>query len=121
MLHVEGFENDGALDFAIKKLEASLKKSKKKDGDEEPVSPVAMSITVTHTLLQEEPANFPLVDVPDTEVRRHHSTRMTFTEDAEARRRPTKGEAETKVTEGGLGSSYESPKRETTGERGTGG
>ena len=40
MLHAEGFENDGALDFAIKKLEASLKKSKKKDGDEEPVSPL---------------------------------------------------------------------------------
>ena len=40
MLNAEGFENDGALDFAIKKLEAGLKKSKKKDGDEEPVSPL---------------------------------------------------------------------------------
>ena len=44
MLHAEGFENDGALDFAIKKLETSLKKSKKKDGDEEPVSLTALSI-----------------------------------------------------------------------------
>jgi len=68
MLQVEGFENDGALHFAIKKLEASLKKSKKKDGDEEPVSPAVMSIPGTHTSHQEEPANFPLVDVPDTEV-----------------------------------------------------
>ena len=68
MLHAEGFENDGALDFAIKKLEASLKKSKKKDGDEEPVSLTATSILNTHTLHQDEPANFPLVDVPDTEV-----------------------------------------------------
>lgn len=85
MLQVEGFENDGALDFAIKKLEASLKKSKKKDGDEEPVSHTAMSILETHTLRQEEPANFPLVDVPDTEVRGRHSTHTTFTEDAEAR------------------------------------
>jgi len=85
MLQVEGFENDGALDFAIKKLEASLKKSKKKDGDEEPVSHIVMSILETHALHQEEPANFPLVDIPDTEVRGHHSTRMTFTEDAEAR------------------------------------
>jgi len=47
MLQVEGFENEGALDFAIKKLEASLKKSKKKDGDEEPVSHTAMSILAT--------------------------------------------------------------------------
>lgn len=37
MLHTEGFENDSALDFAIKKLETSLKKNKRKDGDEEPV------------------------------------------------------------------------------------
>ena len=79
MLNAEGFENDGALDFAIKKLEASLKKSKKKDGDEEPVSPTAVSIPGTHTLHQEEPANFPLVDVPDTEVRRYHLTRLAFT------------------------------------------
>ena len=85
MLQVEGFENDAALDFAIKKLEASLKKSKKKEGDEEPVSNTAMSILEAHTLHQEEPANFPLVDVPDTEVRGHHSTQTTFTEDAEAR------------------------------------
>lgn len=52
LLHAEGFENDGALDFAIKKLEVSLKKGRRKDGDEEP----------------DEPANFPLVDVPDAEL-----------------------------------------------------
>jgi actin-related protein 5 len=36
MLREEGFENDAALDAAIKKLENDLKKSKKKDidGDE---------------------------------------------------------------------------------------
>lgn len=43
MLHAEGLEGDGALDFAIKKLEASLKKSKRKDGDEEPASLVMTS------------------------------------------------------------------------------
>lgn len=68
MLHAEGFENEGALDFAIKKLEASLKKGKKKDGDEEPVCITTMLIPDTHTSHQDEPANFPLVDVPDTEV-----------------------------------------------------
>lgn len=85
MLQVEGFGDDGALDFAIRKLEASLKKSKKKDGDEEPVSYPAMSILKTYPLHQEEPANFPLVDVPDTEVRGYNSTHMGFAEDAEAR------------------------------------
>ncbi|KAF9785906.1 chromatin remodeling complex subunit [Thelephora terrestris] len=68
MLHAEGFEGDGALDFAIKKLEASLKKSKKKDGDEEPASLAKTSIPNTYTLHQDEPAIFPLVDVPDAEL-----------------------------------------------------
>ena len=68
MLLAEGFENDAALDFAIKKLEASLKKSKKKDGDEEPVSPTVVRIPDADALYQDEPANFPLVDVPDAEV-----------------------------------------------------
>jgi len=50
MLHAEGFENDGALDFAIKKLEASLKKGKKKDGDDEPVKYTVISIPDAHIL-----------------------------------------------------------------------
>lgn len=39
-LRSEGFENDAALDAAIKKLETDLKKSRKKDtdGDEMEVS-----------------------------------------------------------------------------------
>jgi len=85
MLHAEGFENDSALDTAIKKLEASLKKSKKKDGEDEPVSLTAMSIPDTHNLHQDEPANFPLVDVPDTEVRELYSTHEDVAEDAKAR------------------------------------
>ena len=71
MLLAEGFENDAAIDFAIKKLEASLKKSKKKDGDEEPVSPTLIRTPDADALRQDEPANFPLVDVPDAEVRKH--------------------------------------------------
>jgi len=85
MLHAEGFENDSALDSAIKKLEASLKKSKKKDGEEESVSLTALLITDTYTLYQDEPANFPLVDVPDTEVREHYSTHEDVAKDAKAR------------------------------------
>lgn len=80
-----------------------------------------MSIPDIHALHQDEPANFPLVDVPDTEVREHYSTHEDFAEDAEARRRPTKGETKTKAIEGWLGSSYESSERETTRKRGTGG
>lgn len=68
MLLAEGFENDAAIDFAIKKLEASLKKSKKKDGDEEPVGPTLIRIPDADASHQDEPANFPLVDVPDAEV-----------------------------------------------------
>jgi hypothetical protein len=85
MLHAEGFENDGALDFAIKKLEVSLKKGKRKDGDEEPVSLLAISSPDTHTPHQDEPANFPLADVPDAEVRKCYFTRVDSAEDAEAR------------------------------------
>ena len=33
LLSEEGFDNDAAFDGAIKKLEANLKKTKKKDGD----------------------------------------------------------------------------------------
>ena len=84
MLHSEGFENDGALDFAIKKLEASLKKSKRKDGDEEPVNLSVISIPNTHISLKDEPANFPLVDVPDVEVRKCCSAHVDSAEDAVA-------------------------------------
>jgi hypothetical protein len=72
MLHSEGFENDGALDFAIKKLEASLKKNRRKDGDEEPVIFSVISIPDTYISHQDEPANFPLVDIPDVEVRKRY-------------------------------------------------
>ena len=85
MLHAEGFEGDGALDFAIKKLEASLKKSKKKDGDEEPASLAKTSIPKTHTLHQDEPAIFPLVDVPDAEVQKFYLTYADFAEGSQAR------------------------------------
>lgn len=50
----EGFDNDAAFDAAIKKLEAYLKKSKKKDAEGEE--------------MDEEPPSFPLVDVPDADV-----------------------------------------------------
>lgn len=85
MLHAEGFENDGALDFAIKKLEASLKKNKRKDGDEEPVPLSVISIPNTHVLHQDEPANFHLVDIPDFEVRKHQSAHVYSAEEAAAR------------------------------------
>ncbi|GJE94232.1 actin-like protein Arp5 [Phanerochaete sordida] len=53
-LREEGFDNDAALDGAIKKLEADVKKGRKKDtdGDE----------------MQEDAPSFPLVDVPDEEL-----------------------------------------------------
>lgn len=85
MLHAEGFENDGALDFAIKKLETGLKKSKKKEGDEEPVCLTTVLVPATHTLHQDEPANFPLVDVPDAEVRTHRSIHIDSAEQTKAR------------------------------------
>ncbi|KAH9913148.1 actin-like ATPase domain-containing protein [Epithele typhae] len=53
-LKEEGFSNDAALDGTIKKLEADLKKARRKDADgEEP---------------EDEPPSFPLVDVPDDEL-----------------------------------------------------
>lgn len=85
MLHAEGFENDGALDFAIKKLEASLKKGKKKDGDEEAVSLPTTPTFNTHISYQDEPANFPLVEVPDTEVRNHQYIHVDFAKEPKAR------------------------------------
>ncbi|THH32608.1 hypothetical protein EUX98_g1578 [Antrodiella citrinella] len=53
-LAAEGFDNDAALDGTIKKLEASLKKARKKDvdGDE----------------MEEEAPSFPLIDVPDADL-----------------------------------------------------
>ncbi|KAH9891307.1 actin-like protein Arp5p [Cubamyces lactineus] len=53
-LKEEGFANDAALDATIKKLEADLKKARKKEADGENEEP-------------EEPPSFPLVDVPDEE------------------------------------------------------
>ena len=44
-----------------------------------------MLIPDTHTLHQDEPANFPLVDVPDIEVRKHYFTHGDIAEDDEAR------------------------------------
>ncbi|KAI0770954.1 actin-like protein Arp5p [Trametes elegans] len=54
-LKEEGFSNDAALDVTIKKLEADLKKARKKEADGENEEP-------------EEPPSFPLVDVPDEEL-----------------------------------------------------
>ncbi|CCM01422.1 uncharacterized protein FIBRA_03473 [Fibroporia radiculosa] len=54
-LQEEGFENDGELDSAIKKLESDLKKARKKEADGgEPEDP--------------EPPSFPLIDVPDADL-----------------------------------------------------
>lgn len=48
-LKEEGFDNDTALDNAIKKLEADLKKSRKKeDGDEVEVSPFLYIYTTAY-------------------------------------------------------------------------
>ncbi|KAI0327265.1 actin-like protein Arp5p [Cubamyces sp. BRFM 1775] len=54
-LKEEGFSNDAALDAMIKKLEADLKKARKKEADGENEEP-------------EEPPSFPLVDVPDEDL-----------------------------------------------------
>ncbi|KAJ3556891.1 hypothetical protein NM688_g1772 [Phlebia brevispora] len=53
-LKEEGFDNDSALDSTIKKLEADLKRSRKKDNDGEES--------------EEEPPSFPLLDTPDEEL-----------------------------------------------------
>ncbi|PIL29973.1 hypothetical protein GSI_07884 [Ganoderma sinense ZZ0214-1] len=54
-LKEEGFANDAAFDATIKKLEADLKKARKKEVDGEEAE-------------NEEPPSFPLVDVPDEEL-----------------------------------------------------
>ncbi|KAI0079049.1 actin-like protein Arp5p [Panus rudis PR-1116 ss-1] len=54
-LQEEGFENDSALDSAIKKLEGNLKRARKKDADGDE--------------MDEEPPSFPLLDVPDADVK----------------------------------------------------
>ncbi|KAI1785574.1 actin-like ATPase domain-containing protein [Ganoderma leucocontextum] len=54
-LKEEGFANDAAFDATIKKLEADLKKARKKEADGEDVE-------------NDEPPSFPLVDVPDEEL-----------------------------------------------------
>ena len=72
-LKEEGFSNDAALDATIKKLEADLKKARKKeaDGENEEVRPsMHKHFLPTDVVLPqpEEPPSFPLVDVPDEEV-----------------------------------------------------
>lgn len=54
-LQAEGLDNEAALDEIIKKLEADLKKARKKEAGEVDEG-------------QEEPT-FPLVDIPDADVR----------------------------------------------------
>ncbi|KAI0820631.1 actin-like protein Arp5p [Trametes gibbosa] len=54
-LKEEGFANDAALESTIKKLEADLKKARKKEADGENEEP-------------DQPPSFPLVDVPDEEL-----------------------------------------------------
>lgn len=54
-LQAEGLDNEAALDETIKKLEADLKKARKKEAGEADDG-------------QEEPT-FPLVDIPDADVR----------------------------------------------------
>ncbi len=58
-LHAEGLDSGAALDEAIKKLENDLKKARKKEAGE------------VDDGMQEEPS-FPLLDVPDADVRLFH-------------------------------------------------
>ena len=51
-LREEGFDNDAALDSAIKKLEMDVRKARKKEDEDG----------------QEEAPTFPLLDVPDDDV-----------------------------------------------------
>jgi actin-related protein 5 len=73
LLQSEGFNDDAALDQATKKLEADLKKARKKaanDGDEVTVSIqflIPWAVLIDCSSLQEEPS-FPLVDTPDDQV-----------------------------------------------------
>jgi hypothetical protein len=71
LLQSEGFNDDAALDQAIKKLEADLKKTRKKaanDGDDVMVSTRFDHVSfIDYSSLQEEPS-FPLVDTPDDQV-----------------------------------------------------
>ncbi|KAI0258664.1 actin-like ATPase domain-containing protein [Gloeopeniophorella convolvens] len=72
LLQAEGFSDDGALDQAIKKLDADLKKTRKKaenDADDPTVcilSPHVVPETIADHV-QEEPS-FPLVDTPDDQL-----------------------------------------------------
>lgn len=91
-LQTEGFDDDAALDDTIKKLGSDLKKARKKeaaaDGGDEAV---------------EEPS-FPLVDVPDADVRSFFDccNLITNQHPATARRRCAEGEEEAKTPQGGL-------------------
>jgi len=53
-LSAEGFDNEAMLESEIKKLEAGLKKARKKDADGDD--------------MEEEPPSFPLIDVPDIDL-----------------------------------------------------
>jgi actin-related protein 5 len=72
LLQSEGFNDDAALDQAIKKLEADLKKTRKKaanDGDDVIVGTRFFYLVsfIDYSSPQEEPS-FPLVDTPDDQV-----------------------------------------------------
>ncbi|KAK7688182.1 hypothetical protein QCA50_008552 [Cerrena zonata] len=54
ILQEEGFDNDAALDSAIKKLEINLKRARKKEADGEEI--------------EDESPSFPLLDVPDADL-----------------------------------------------------
>ncbi|EPQ61195.1 actin-like ATPase domain-containing protein [Gloeophyllum trabeum ATCC 11539] len=55
LLQEEGLENEAALDATIKKLDAELKKAKKKEAEDD------------ESIAEDEPS-FPLVDVPDADL-----------------------------------------------------
>lgn len=67
----EGFDNDQDLDDTIKKLEADLKKARKKEAAETDDLVGARILNISHKYfshkIQEEPS-FPLVDVADADV-----------------------------------------------------
>lgn len=66
----EGFDNDAALDNTIKKLEADVKKARKKDNeaDEEEVRFLAFEVSIVSYQQQEATPSFPLLDTPDEDV-----------------------------------------------------
>jgi hypothetical protein len=96
-LQAEGLDNETMLDETIKKLETDLKKARKKEAgetDEITVRPTPFSQPPYSHSQQEEPS-FPLVDVPDADVRapsrllriRHSQTPHSSTRTRSRRRR----------------------------------